>query len=310
MRRRGFTLVEVLVAIFIIGILIALLLPAVQAAREAARRTQCNNNQRQVALACLLHANQNRNRLPAWESRDRHIGARLGWRYSVLPFIEQQGHSETFKRFAASGDPSYDPSYEQLRQFFGVRVPFYQCPSTAGYFRQFDVQTSPWLDPFAATLSGADYMAVWWTVPGAGAWMGDEGAKFTRPINNPTTVTPAGSLDWVYDGLSNTMLIAEHAGTPNADGSEPPECETPDYWFAYGWLTLDLWLTARTARPFPGQLINKSNCDGIYAFHPAGANVALCDGSVRLLSEGTAARVVFGLMSRDGGEAFDTKDLQ
>ena len=95
---RGFTLVELLVVITIIGILIALLLPAVQAAREAARRLQCTNNLKQIALACLDHEHVNKF-LPTegWGySVGRRADARVrqkqpgGCHYNILPYLEQQ----------------------------------------------------------------------------------------------------------------------------------------------------------------------------------------------------------------------------
>jgi prepilin-type N-terminal cleavage/methylation domain-containing protein len=96
--RRGFTLVELLVVIAIIGILVALLLPAIQAAREAARRTQCTNHLKQLSLGMIQHA-ETHGHLPtagwlgSWVGDpDRGFDERQpgGWIYNILPFIEEQ----------------------------------------------------------------------------------------------------------------------------------------------------------------------------------------------------------------------------
>src|SRR5262245_37434001 len=90
--RRGFTLVELLVVIAIIGILVALLLPAVQAARESARRVQCANNVKQVSLALFNYSTQQRT-FPFAVSWDRNTGT---WAAFILPFMERQAHFDLF----------------------------------------------------------------------------------------------------------------------------------------------------------------------------------------------------------------------
>ena len=84
MRRRGFTLVELLVVIAVIGVLIGLLLPAVQAARAAARVTSCINNMRQIGLATHMFADSNHGRFP----QNVHAGTGKSWVYTLSPYVE------------------------------------------------------------------------------------------------------------------------------------------------------------------------------------------------------------------------------
>lgn len=131
-RRRGMTLVELLVVVAILGLLLALLLPAVQAAREAARRTQCSANLRQLALACLAHE-QVRGFLPTggWGGEwagdpDRGFGARQpgGWAFNVLPHIE-----ETTLRDLGSGMTDATAKADRAVQRLTTPLSLFTCPS-------------------------------------------------------------------------------------------------------------------------------------------------------------------------------------
>jgi len=126
-RRRGFTLVELLVVIAIIGILIALLLPAVQAAREAARRTQCTNNIKQIALA--LH-----NYHDAYKSFPPGVLAGWGhsWSAHILPQVEQRPLYDTID-FSDDGTwYDTDPVSLALQAAARARIPLFRCPSQPG----------------------------------------------------------------------------------------------------------------------------------------------------------------------------------
>ncbi len=140
----GFTLVELLVVIAIIGVLISLLLPAVQAAREAARRIQCENNLRQIALATLNYESANHELPPSanldpsekiysevtYPVVDHKFGKRLSWAVTLLPWLEQQNLYDSFD----VSKSAFEQKSEAQSQF----VSGYLCPSDQAYLRYFD----------------------------------------------------------------------------------------------------------------------------------------------------------------------------
>jgi prepilin-type N-terminal cleavage/methylation domain-containing protein/prepilin-type processing-associated H-X9-DG protein len=130
-KRSAFTLVELLVVIAIIGILVALLLPAIQAAREAARRSQCKNNLKQIALACLNHESSQK-RLPfgGWSFRwmgdpDQGYGPQQpgGWIYASSPFLEEQDV------YAIGKGLSWPDKKKELAKQMAQVISVYYCPS-------------------------------------------------------------------------------------------------------------------------------------------------------------------------------------
>lgn len=146
-RRRGFTLVELLVVIAIIGILVALLLPAIQAAREAARRTQCVNNLKQLALACHNYADKYKERLPwnsdrAWQARNPMNGSQGGtrrfalmrdwsWIVAALPYMEEQSLYDQFNFDDPNGNwgTQTSPNPVANREVRKTPIDGLMCPS-------------------------------------------------------------------------------------------------------------------------------------------------------------------------------------
>ena len=134
--RRGFTLVELLVVIAIIGILIALLLPAVQMAREAARRISCGNNLKQYGIAVHLYHDTHKQLPPAGTFRNvtgrnwnQNMAPRIGWQVRVLPFMEQNALYEKLNMNLVNAHFSQVPWEGQLIQARRVQVPYAMCPS-------------------------------------------------------------------------------------------------------------------------------------------------------------------------------------
>src|SRR5829696_5080832 len=134
---RGFTLVELLVVIAIIGILVALLLPAVQAAREAARRAQCMNHVKELALACVNHESTHKH-FPSggwgllWVGdADKGSGEEQpgSWLYNILPYIEEQARHDMPKDGQANGAPQQKQKDGAFAMVIMAAPPVFHCPS-------------------------------------------------------------------------------------------------------------------------------------------------------------------------------------
>jgi prepilin-type N-terminal cleavage/methylation domain-containing protein len=242
-RRGGFTLVELLVVIAIIGILIALLLPAVQAAREAARRSQCTNNMKQLGLALHNYADVNKTFPFAWMAdynprtdptttsvNVQVVGTRL------LPYLEQMPLYQQYdNRF-----PWFDPPYGLASNGAVVATPLaaFVCPSTPGSptERVFRCGAPIYSDPDAAYWTGNFFAyAVTWTAAPSdysvanGVRDGFTGYAYSghpAPNDRSTALQPYSPVDWIgetnesrmesiTDGLSNTMVFGERVGYPN-----------------------------------------------------------------------------------------------
>ena len=209
-RRRGFTLVELLVVIAIIGVLVAMLLPAVQSAREAARQTQCRNNLKQYALAVANYHDQYQ-RLPPSTTVDLSVAAtgnNAAWGVPgrVLPFLERANLADVV---------DLTQPWDGQSAIDGLRIPVFQCPS--------DEETARERDP------GKGRPRLWPLSYGAnmGTWFVYDPAT-GRPGNG--CFVPNGSLRLrdVTDGASNTLLLAEvRVWQPYTRNGGPPSPTPP-----------------------------------------------------------------------------------
>jgi prepilin-type N-terminal cleavage/methylation domain-containing protein len=227
-RRRGFTLVELLVVIAIIGVLVALLLPAIQAAREAARRTQCQNNIRQLGLGCLTHENVHKH-LPAngWGWRwvgdpDQGFGREQpgGYSFNILPFIEQA------PLYNLAKSQSYTDNKKQtLTRMIQTPLSVFNCPTRR------DLSLRPFSKLSTDTLINADtpeliakidYAQNFGTrfhhpTPGPNNFRVVETFRETNPVWRFSRQCGTGvfaydmltELEMIADGTSNTLLLGE-----------------------------------------------------------------------------------------------------
>jgi prepilin-type N-terminal cleavage/methylation domain-containing protein/prepilin-type processing-associated H-X9-DG protein len=290
-RRKGFTLVELLVVVAIIGILIALLLPAVQAAREAARRGQCSNNLKQLALGFQNHHDAH-NFLPSGGTgccqNIVYLGGKpatapkqnSGWGLQVLPFIEQQTLWEGMGG-ATDLDKSNNTRAALVTDMF--------CPSR----RRPQRHNGRGMNDYAGCCGTNDYYD-YDNVPTANvqAWMG-QGAVVKSCDNNACSNANrivVLTLADIRDGTSNTMLLSEKQLnlTAIAQGGTSDD----DYGYTDGWdsdimrqvQSGDASATAANAVN-PPRVDCYGTCDTFTPMrfgssHPSGLNVALCDGSV------------------------------
>jgi prepilin-type N-terminal cleavage/methylation domain-containing protein/prepilin-type processing-associated H-X9-DG protein len=323
--QRAFTLVELLVVIAIIGILIGLLLPAIQAAREAVRRSSCQNNLKQIALAFHSYESAFKVLPPARLSSKPQYGHMV----ALLPYIEQGALAHLFNTTAPGGFA--DPVNQVAAN---IPVSIIRCPSNPvpgllkmrlssstgksyGNYITATGSTANAADPTIMTGWGNDY----WVNHGINA---SSYALVNSSGISPTPIlkgTPPKMTD-VKDGLSNTILTSEHAGydvhyVKGVGMPMPPTDVTLDQPGAWGtWLGWCAYTVqtypSYTPDTYPTTLgnipsgtdcaINCNNSQGVFGFHVGGANVAMGDGSVRFLPDGLSAAVLMSLATKDGGE--------
>jgi prepilin-type N-terminal cleavage/methylation domain-containing protein len=323
-KKHGFTLIELLVVIAIIGVLIALLLPAVQQAREAARRTQCKNNLKQLALACHNYENAT-NVFPM--GCDVSI---IGWKQYVLPYIDQtpvyntinMSFNTSASEFCRNGGPCYTVQFQAAeitragkQPWSSVNMAVFNCPS----------------DPRAGTTAAGwgvgpgndalfqNYFAVCGNVDSA-----DRGSRIAGPNSRhrgvrvgPGTGVADPSSDYIVndpdffpwneynglfgqamkvtvggcsDGLSNTLLLGERPIDGNGSWGWQINCAEGDGMIG-------------TGRPMLANFSRTGYIEPAYgSYHVGGAHMALGDGSVRFISNTINILTWWALGTRSGGE--------
>jgi len=291
----GFTLVELLVVIAIIGILIALLLPAVQAARESARRSQCSNNLKQLALgAHSFH--DSKKFLPP----NRLSNGFVTWAVVLLPYIEEQ---------------AYFQQWDEKRQYANHTVavtrrgvPSYFCPS----------RRRP--DAFFSNDNPSGGLSDYAACSGIGTADGVNGTG--TMIAAQTTVSGSTIVEWkgvvtmasIKDGTSNTFLLGEkHIRRLNAQGTASFNQGTADDRTVYG------ATNANNYRRFAGlgndgasytiarydsvSFVQATDNRKFGSAHPSGCQFAMCDGSVRMINDKIDVTTLSRLSNKADGQA-------
>jgi len=316
LKRNAFTLIELLVVIAIIAILIGLLLPAVQKVREAAARSTCQNNLKQLGLALHNYHDPNAG-LPSNIRPDAISTVRVRWVTYLLPYLEQEN---LFRNVSLSINWHQPPN---LNPGFATRLKSLECPSAPnGVIIDGAPDTSP---AWTNIVSNGDYSGFYGVSPEL-VTLGLVPANTTRVDNGALSKTVKLNFSSFTDGLSNTLHLTESAGRPNIyrNGRLAVTASGVNRINGGGWCRpaseLNI-LRGSTADglTFPGSsAINVTNgevlgtyphpfynTDGtshIYSFHSGGTNALFADGSVRFLRQSTPIAVLAAIVSRNGGE--------
>lgn len=297
---KGFTLVELLVVIAIIGVLVSLLLPAVQAAREAARRTQCSNNLKQLSLALHNYENVLNTFPPAGIDSNQ-----MSWVVLTLPFFEQKALYDQFNFTRGAWNASNRITIVQ-----GVRLKPIICPDLTTKADSYSVFVTT---PDESNVSALHYYAVLgpngptaagtsqppYLVQGIDAGFGfcaAQGAFGQALVTGPNVVPANNPLRTFTDGTSNTLLLGEQAW--------------PKYLYWRPWTrgyyndargTL-LYASRNVRNPINSKFSDPWNDASFGSLHPGGAMFTRADASVQFVRQNINMVTYRALASRDGGE--------
>lgn len=319
---RGFTLIELLVVIAIIAILVALLLPAVQQAREAARRTQCKNNLKQIALAVHNYHDTADMFPPGYIAAPPNQSTRSLYTM-ILPYIEQ---ANLYQQIDSSIPMFNGPTgYDAVRQAQNVAlaatvIPAFLCPSSIG------PTTDDYLYPAGAF--GGGFPAANCTWKGGrtdyGGTSGIRGTFANLAYNNNAGADREGvfvaagvgggtsKMRDLTDGTSNTFLMGERTGGVKIFYKSTAAVGLPailGQTNGGSWsdaLVFENWLQGSlydgTGNGGPCAMCTNMRGNGFHSFHTGGCQFAMCDGSVRFVSENISQAIFAALVTRKKGE--------
>jgi prepilin-type N-terminal cleavage/methylation domain-containing protein len=332
--RRAFTLVELLVVIAIIGVLVALLLPAVQAAREAARRSSCSNNLKQLGLGLHNYEDVYKTFPAAWwlSNPPLNIGA---WGTAILPQIEQQPLYDRYNFAVPAINQAGAPGQANIA-LISTRLKVFECPSAPGGDRIYNggISGVPGLPTLTWRAAPSDYCVTTgvlgqYATLAYAAFPGGAGGDRHGALR---VLAPPGfggneisRMASITDGTSNTFLLGERTGgnelysgrqvwTPTsaaikagligANGGGWGDALNGEHWTGgspFGPLPAD----ANTAAAAQGPCgINCTNLrgKGFHSFHPGGCMFLMADASVQFLSQTASPQAVAFRITEQKGE--------
>ena len=261
----GFTTIELLAVLAIIGTVIGLLIPAVQRARESGRQAQCSNNQKNIGLA-ITNYQQAKRLFPA--GNEQVTGRFHAWSSYILPFLERSDVAGRIDFMKPWDDPGGNAAIADMN------VPAYVCPSGMKLF--------PGKQDYGGVLGA------WINADGNVPTTGDYQHSGVLYATDQTVSRPASPAA-ILDGLSNTLLVAEASDREHV-GDETRSAGDSG------------WACGSNCFPLSARAINAPEFDGFQSKHPNGLFGLFADGHVASLHDRTDGRVLIAICTKSGGE--------